>query len=131
MVSLSHRQDGWRACASISAFTHTFLGWTGLRPALALHSREHHAMIQKRTRRRKSIDEIGVAEGASALAIGEVMAPDAVLYLIDPFHLSRAKWLNILRRSAHATVASNRNGSDSNSKIVDKVHSVVVLELGG
>ena len=54
--------------------------------------------------------EIGVAEGVSALAAREVMAPTGNLYLVDPFHLSRLQSLNFMRRAAHRAVASCRRG---------------------
>ncbi len=49
--------------------------------------------------------EIGVAEGASACALRESMSPDGILYLIDPFHLTRLRSVNALKRAAHAAVA--------------------------
>jgi predicted O-methyltransferase YrrM len=50
--------------------------------------------------------EIGVAEGASAAALREAMSPDGELFLIDPFHLSRVRALNFLKRAARRVVYS-------------------------
>jgi predicted O-methyltransferase YrrM len=54
--------------------------------------------------------EIGVAEGVSALALREGMNSDGTLFLIDPFHLSRAPILNFLRRAAHKAVDRSSRG---------------------
>ncbi len=48
--------------------------------------------------------EIGVAEGASAIALRTAMNPEGTLYLVDPFHLSRVPVLNFLRRAAKRAV---------------------------
>jgi len=50
--------------------------------------------------------EIGVAEGASAAGLRQAMPGDGALYLIDPFHLSRAPALNFLKRAAKRLVRS-------------------------
>jgi predicted O-methyltransferase YrrM len=55
--------------------------------------------------------ELGVAEGASAALFRQVMASDGILYLVDPFHLGRLKWLKSLRRAAHRTVNMSKNGT--------------------
>ena len=57
--------------------------------------------------------EIGVAEGASAVALRTTMNPEGTLYLVDPFHLSRVRMLNFLRRAARRAVAAK-----SGAKIV-------------
>lgn len=54
--------------------------------------------------------EIGVAEGVSALAFRQAMAPDGTLYLVDPFHLSRIQMLNFTRRTARQLVATSSRG---------------------
>jgi len=54
--------------------------------------------------------EIGVAEGASAIALRSTMSPEGTLYLVDPFHLSRVPRLNFLRRAAKRAV-SGKNGA--------------------
>lgn len=48
--------------------------------------------------------EIGVAEGASAIALRTAMNSEGTLYLVDPFHLSRVPALNFLRRAATRAV---------------------------
>jgi predicted O-methyltransferase YrrM len=50
--------------------------------------------------------ELGVAEGASAVALRTAMDPAGALYLVDPFHLSRVRTLNFLRRAARRAVSA-------------------------
>ena len=89
---------------------HPFFAWTGARPVVAQHTRAEHKALQRWVQGRKAVVEIGVAEGASALALRESMAADGTLYLIDPYHLSRLRWLNLSRRAAHACVNLSKNG---------------------
>ena len=85
---------------------HPLFAWARLRPIFAQHTRLEHEALQRNARGCHSIVEIGVAEGASALGVREVMAVDGTLYLIDPFHLSRfSRWLNSQRRAAETTVS--------------------------
>jgi len=84
---------------------HPLFAWARLRPIFAQHTRLEHDALQRSARDCHCIVEIGVAEGASALALREVMAVDGTLYLIDPFHLSRFRWLNAQRRAARTTVS--------------------------
>jgi predicted O-methyltransferase YrrM len=53
---------------------------------------------------------MGVAEGVSARALREGMKPDARLFLIDPFHLSRVPALNFMKRVAMRNVRAGRRG---------------------
>ena len=85
---------------------HPFFAWVGLRPPIAQHSEAEHHALEKYARGRQSVVEIGVAEGASAIALQTAMHPDGTLYLVDPFHLSRIPMLNFLRRAAKSAVAS-------------------------
>ena len=55
--------------------------------------------------------EIGVAEGASAVALRTTMSPEGTLYLVDPFHLSRVRALNFLRRAARRAVSAKSNST--------------------
>jgi hypothetical protein len=57
--------------------------------------------------------EIGVAEGGSACALGEVMSPSGTLTLIDPFHLSRCKSITATRRVACRAVSRATPGAAS------------------
>lgn len=90
-------------------FRHPVFAWLGLRPIRAQHTREEHEALRKWAQGRRSVVEIGVAEGASALGAREVMASDGAMYLIDPFHLSRIPWLNTLRRAAGSAVSKSSN----------------------
>lgn len=89
---------------------HPLFSWLGLRPVIAQHTRMEHETLQRWASGRRQVVEIGVAGGASALALREAMPADGTLYLIDPFHLSRVKWINAERHAAGAAVARSRNG---------------------
>jgi predicted O-methyltransferase YrrM len=83
---------------------HPVFAWLGLRPVFAQHTRGEHDALLRWAMRRTAVVEIGVAEGASACALRRAMSPEGVLYLVDPFPLSRFRTLNALRRTARAAV---------------------------
>jgi predicted O-methyltransferase YrrM len=91
-------------------FRHPLWGWLGLRPVFAQHTLVEHEALTKWSKGRKSIVEIGVAEGASALALRKGMDPSGTLYLIDPFHLSRFPWISSTERLARKIVNSINKG---------------------
>lgn len=95
---------------SASTRRHSLLALLRLRPVLAQHTREENDALRKWANARKALVEIGVAEGASALTLRQVMAKDGTLYLVDPFHLSRMPLLNSMKRLAKRTVARCRTG---------------------
>jgi hypothetical protein len=68
---------------------HPFFAWTGLRPIFAQHTREEHETLQRWARGQKTVVEIGVAEGGSALALRQAMPANGALYFIDPYHLTK------------------------------------------
>lgn len=84
---------------------HPVFAWARLRPIFAQHTSLEHEALQRNARGCRCVVEIGVAEGASGLALREVIASDGTLYLIDPFHLSRFRWINAQRRAAKAAVS--------------------------
>jgi predicted O-methyltransferase YrrM len=88
------------------AMKHPFFAWAGLRLPIAQHTAAEHQALEKHARGCKSLLEIGVAEGASAVALRTTMNPEGTLYLVDPFHLSRVRALNFLRRAARRTVST-------------------------
>lgn len=88
---------------------HPFFAWAGLRLPIAQHTATEHQALEKYARGCKSLVEIGVAEGASAVALQTAMNPEGTLYLVDPFHLSRVRALNFLRRAARRTVSMGSN----------------------
>src|SRR4051795_325274 len=57
----------------------------GLIPPRTMHSAEERALLQRLARGAQRVVEIGVYEGSSAVAICEVLGPEAELHLIDPF----------------------------------------------
>jgi predicted O-methyltransferase YrrM len=91
-------------------FSHPVCACLGLRPPLAQHTALEHAALERWARERKSLVEIGVAEGVSALALRENMHQDGTLWLVDPFHLSRVPALNFMKRTAHRAVDGVRRG---------------------
>jgi predicted O-methyltransferase YrrM len=86
------------------AMKHPFFAWIGLRPPIAQHTAAEHQALEKDAQGCKSVVEIGVAEGASAVALRTAMDPGGTLYLVDPFHLSTVRTLNFLRRAAKRAV---------------------------
>lgn len=95
------RSEGWISRAT----RHPFFAWAGLRPLTAQHTEAEHRALERYARGRRSLVEIGVAEGASAIALRTAMNSEGTLYLVDPFHLSRVPALNFLRRAAKRAVA--------------------------
>src|SRR5712675_1340672 len=89
------------------ALRHPFFAWAGFRPPIAQHTFAEHQSMEKFATGRSSLVEIGVAEGASAVALRTAMDPAGTLYLVDPFHLSRVRALNFLRRAARRAVSAN------------------------
>ena len=111
MIFRTLRNSGEDSGTSASGrMRHPLFSWLGLRPVIAQHTREEHETLRKWASKQRQVVEIGVAGGASALALREAMASDGTLYLIDPFHLSRVKWINSERHAARATVARSDNG---------------------
>jgi predicted O-methyltransferase YrrM len=88
---------------------HPFFAWAGLRPPVAQHTEAEHRALEKYARGCTSVVEIGVAEGASAVALRTTMSPEGNLYLVDPFHLSRVRMWNFLRRAARRAVSAKRD----------------------
>lgn len=95
------RPEMWTA----RVMKHPFFAWAGLRPPIAQHTAAEHHALEKYAQGCKSLVEIGVAEGASAVALRTTMDPEGTLYLVDPFHLSRVRALNFLRRAARRAVS--------------------------
>lgn len=86
---------------------HPFFSWAGLRPVAAQHTAAEHLALARHARNRRQVVEIGVAEGASAIGLRDGMDPQGNLYLIDPYHLSRIRSLNFLRRAARRAVSAD------------------------
>ncbi len=87
------------------ALGHPFFAWAGVRAPRAQHTMAEHDAMERFARGCRSVVEIGVAEGASAVALRTAMDPAGTLYLVDPFHLSRVPMLNFLRRAARRAVS--------------------------
>jgi hypothetical protein len=94
----------------LKKLSHPLFAWARLRPIFAQHTSVERGTLQHSASGCHSIVEIGVAEGASALALREVIASDGTLYLIDPFHLSRFRWINAQRRAARMAVSRSKLG---------------------
>ena len=61
-----------------------FVG-AGLIPPRTMHSEDDAAVLRATAAGRRRVVEIGVYEGSSAVALCEVLEPEAELHLIDPF----------------------------------------------
>ncbi len=69
-----------------------------LRPVYAQHTLAEEQALHRLASGKKSVLEIGVAEGGSAAAIRETMDPGGTLYLVDPYPPGRfgvnfTKWV--------------------------------------
>jgi len=104
------REDASPESRASRMLRHPVFAWLGTRPILADHTRKEHGALTRWSAGRRRLVEIGVAEGASALALREAMSPEGTLWLVDPFHLSRISWLNATRRAAHRAIAACKNG---------------------
>jgi hypothetical protein len=82
----------------------------GLRPIMAQHTLEEDEVLRETARGRRSIVEIGVAEGASGAALRSEMAPDGTLYLVDPFHLMRWRHVNGIKWAARRALGGVHRG---------------------
>ena len=94
----------------VSVLRHPICAWAGLRPALGQHTAAEHAALKRRADGASTLVEIGVAEGVSARALREGMRGDGRLFLIDPFHLSRVRALNFMKRVAMRNVRAGGRG---------------------
>ncbi|MSX02490.1 MAG: hypothetical protein F2813_04935 [Actinobacteria bacterium] len=59
--------------------------WGGLIPPRAMHSDAEAALLAEMSRASRSVVEIGVYEGSSAVVLCGAMRKDAALHLVDPF----------------------------------------------
>src|SRR4051794_32040328 len=79
-----------------------------------MHSAEECDLLQRLARGARRVVEIGVYEGSSAIALCEVLGPDAELHLIDPFghHPTAlpAGWGALERASRRVVARAARSG---------------------
>jgi predicted O-methyltransferase YrrM len=88
---------GWRA--------RPLAGALRLRKPVSEHSSAEGELLQRHAAGARRIVEIGVAEGASAAQLREVMDPDGSLHLIDPYPPGRLFGINMSRVIAERLVA--------------------------
>lgn len=93
-----------------SRFKHPVFVLLGLRPAFAQHSVEDEGLLVGYCAGRKTIVEVGVAEGGSAVAMRRAMDAEAVLYLVDPFFSGRIPGVCVASFVARRLVRSVSNG---------------------
>jgi predicted O-methyltransferase YrrM len=91
-------------------FRHPVFAWLGFRPVFGQHTLAEQAALKAWATGKKSLVEIGVAEGGSAVALREAMSDSGTLWLIDPFHLSRWSRINATKRAARRAVGRCKNG---------------------
>ena len=86
----------------------------GLIPPRTMHSAQERDLLQRLARGASRVVEIGVYEGSSAVALCEVLGPEAELHLIDPFgHHPTALptgWGATERASRRVVARAARNG---------------------
>ncbi len=70
----------------------------GFRGVIAQHGELEAELLKKYASGKKSIMEIGVAEGGSALVLRRAMAQAGTLYLVDPYPSGRIFGLNFAAR---------------------------------
>jgi len=104
------KQDATTERPIHSLLRHPIFALMGLRPVLGQHTHREDTALRKWATGKSRLVEIGVAEGASAITLREVMAPQGHLWLIDPFHLSRFQYINAMKRVAHRAVGNVKNG---------------------
>jgi predicted O-methyltransferase YrrM len=109
---LLHQADlGWRGS--------TIAGALRLRPAIAQHSEDEGALIERIAAGARTIVEIGVAEGGSAWHARRVMDPDGTLVLIDTYprrfglNLSSIIARRLVEREDRGTVVWRHERSDA------------------
>lgn len=86
----------------------------GLRGVIAGHTQAEETLLIKYATGCKTIVEIGIAEGASALELRQVANPSATVYLIDPFLATGSfPYVNITKFVAHRYVNSVNNAKVS------------------
>lgn len=90
---------------------HPLFHLIGMRGIIAQHSKAEEAMLRKYAKGRRVLVEIGVAEGASALAIRHVADPSGTLYLVDPYPPGRLPAVNLTKMCARMHVGRSRNAT--------------------
>ena len=78
---------------------------------IAQHTRLEESALRRHAARRKCLVEIGVAEGASALALRQVAHPSGVLYLIDPYPAGRVPGVCLTKACAQRYVNRSHNAT--------------------
>jgi predicted O-methyltransferase YrrM len=82
-----------------------------LRPPMAQHSEGEATLLRRYARDARCAVEIGVAEGGSAWEIRQVLDPDGLLYLIDPYPPGRLFGLSMTEMVARRLVEEVDRGS--------------------
>ena len=86
----------------------------GLIPPRSMHAPEEAAQLAELAAGARRVVEIGVYEGASAVVLCDVLAPDAELHLIDPFGEQPgalpAGWAGIEWATRRTMARASRNG---------------------
>lgn len=95
--------SGWRA--------RPIAGALGLRKAVSEHSAAEGELLQRHAAGARRIVEIGVAEGASAVQLREVMDPEGTIHLIDPYPPGRLLGVNMSRVVAERQVEHVQRGT--------------------
>lgn len=88
---------------------HPIFQLVSLRGIIAEHTKAEESLLERYAKGRKTLVEIGVAEGASALALRNVADAKGILYLIDPYVCGRIRGLNLRLVCARRHVGRSDN----------------------
>jgi len=81
----------------------------GVRDVIAQHSSRESELLKKYACGKKNVVEIGVAEGASAAEILDVMNAEGTLYLIDPYPPGRFFGINFQEIIANRHISKKKS----------------------
>ena len=90
---------------------HPLFRLLGLRGTVAQHSEAEERELTHYATGCRTIVEIGVAEGASALAFREVASPDGTVFLVDPYPPGRIPGIDLTKLCAFRHVGRSKNAN--------------------
>lgn len=90
---------------------HPLFRLLGLRGTIAQHSEAEERELMRHASGCRTIVEIGVAEGASALALREAAASDGTIYLVDPYPPGRIPGIDLTKLCALQQVRRTNNAN--------------------
>jgi predicted O-methyltransferase YrrM len=95
---------------AVRVVPHFLLWLAGLAPPQTQTSDAERDCLAKHAAGKRRLVEIGVWHGVTTARLRAAMAPDAVLYAVDPFPAGRAR-VSVQRVIAHRQVGNSTNGT--------------------